>query len=249
MEQNERAFRGIWIPAEIWLSKDLKVMEKLFLVEIDSLDNDLNGCYANNNYFSKFFGLSKNRCSEIIKSLKDKGYLTINYTYVEGTKQIEKRFMKVTKKYFTPSKLREAPSELRQIPSEKCEDNNTSNNNTNNNIISMCEKVSKEEVSNVIERYKTIEGVEHHKVYEETRRKAIRDKIKKYGLDTVMEVLDKVEQSTFLTKDKNKKTNIDFIFKQKNKKTGVSNFIEILEDKYKDRQPKQQTPISIDILG
>ena len=35
----ERAFKGIWIPAEIWLSKELKIMEKLFLVEIDSLDN------------------------------------------------------------------------------------------------------------------------------------------------------------------------------------------------------------------
>lgn len=126
---------------------------------------------------------------------------------------------------------------------------NKNNSNKNNSIISMCEKVNKKDVDTVIEKYKSITGVEHHKVYEETRRKAIRDKIKKYGLDTVIEVLDKVEQSTFLIKNKNKKTNIDFIFKQKNKKSGVSNFIEILEDKYKDRQPKQQTPTNIDILG
>ena len=35
----KRDFKGVWIPKEIWLSTDLKVMEKLILVEIDSLDN------------------------------------------------------------------------------------------------------------------------------------------------------------------------------------------------------------------
>lgn len=67
----ERAFKGIWIPAEIWLNKDLTLLEKVFLVEIDSLDNE-NGCFASNEYFSNFFGLSKNRCSEVIKSLEKK---------------------------------------------------------------------------------------------------------------------------------------------------------------------------------
>ncbi len=120
--------------------------------------------------------------------------------------------------------------------------NNEKNNNENNNIISMCDKVSKKDVDAVIERYKTIKGVEQHREYEETRRKAIRDKIKKYGLATVMEVLDKVEQSAFLTTGKNKKTNIDFIFKQKNKRSGVSNFIEILENKYKDKNTTSKQP-------
>jgi hypothetical protein len=29
----DRDFKGIWIPKEIWTSKDLKIMEKLFLLE------------------------------------------------------------------------------------------------------------------------------------------------------------------------------------------------------------------------
>ena len=70
----KRDFKGVWIPKEIWLSTDLKVMEKLILVEIDSLDNE-DGCFASNEHFSKFFSLSKNRCSEIIKSLEKKGYI------------------------------------------------------------------------------------------------------------------------------------------------------------------------------
>ena len=94
----ERAFKGIWIPKEIWLSEDLNIMEKLFLVEIDSLDNR-DGCFASNDYFSKFFKLSKNRCSEIIKSLEEKKYILISYKYRPGTKQIEKRILRVTNKF------------------------------------------------------------------------------------------------------------------------------------------------------
>ena len=65
----EREFKGVWIPKEIWLNKELTIQEKSFIAEIDSLDND-EGCFASNDYFSNFFGLSKNRCSEIIKSLE-----------------------------------------------------------------------------------------------------------------------------------------------------------------------------------
>ena len=64
----ERDFKGIWIPKEVWLSNDLTLQEKVFLVEIDSLDNE-EGCYASNQYFADFFGLSTTRVSLIIKSL------------------------------------------------------------------------------------------------------------------------------------------------------------------------------------
>jgi len=57
-----RGFKGIWIPAHLWLDKNLTVQELLFFVEIDSLDADKSGCFASNNYFSKFFGLTTSRC-------------------------------------------------------------------------------------------------------------------------------------------------------------------------------------------
>ncbi|MGL6057840.1 MAG: conserved phage C-terminal domain-containing protein [Culicoidibacterales bacterium] len=72
-------------------------MEKLFLVEIDSLDNS-QGCYASNDHFAEFFGLSKNRSSTIIKELEAKGFVSIFYQYKKGTKSIEKRIVKCTKK-------------------------------------------------------------------------------------------------------------------------------------------------------
>ena len=73
-----RDFKGIWIPKEIWLNKELKLIEKCFLVEIDSLDND-DGCFASNGYFAEFFGISKGRCSQIIKSLEEKKMIKVKY--------------------------------------------------------------------------------------------------------------------------------------------------------------------------
>lgn len=129
----KRDFKGIWIPREIWLSTDLKVMEKLILVEIDSLDNE-DGCFASNEHFSKFFSLSKNRCSEIIKSLEEKGYIEIKYVYHNDSKAIAKRVIKCIRNI--DRGIRNIDRPTRKIEwgySENCEDNNTSFNNTFSN--------------------------------------------------------------------------------------------------------------------
>ena len=65
----ETTCKGIWISTEIWQKEDLTLIEKLFIVKIDSLDGE-KGCYASNRYFGEFFKLSKSRCSAIIKNLK-----------------------------------------------------------------------------------------------------------------------------------------------------------------------------------
>lgn len=98
-----RGFKGIWIPAHYWLDANLTIQEMLFLAEIDSLDIDEKGCYASNQHFSNFFGLTPGRCSQIINSLKEKEYISINYVYGEN-KQIEKRAVKVVNKLNTPIK-------------------------------------------------------------------------------------------------------------------------------------------------
>jgi len=94
-EARERVFKGVWIPREIWLSEDLTIMEKLFLVEIDSLDS-LHECYASNDHFATFFELTKARCSQIINSLVEKEYITAEY--IRTGKRVEKRILRVVKK-------------------------------------------------------------------------------------------------------------------------------------------------------
>ena len=120
----ERAFKGIWIPKEIWLDKELTVLEKIFLVEIDSLDNK-DGCWASNKYFSEFFGVTKGRCTQIIKSLETKKFITI--TLEREGKVITRRVIKVVNKLNTPSE------NIKQGYLENDEDNNTSINNTKDN--------------------------------------------------------------------------------------------------------------------
>jgi hypothetical protein len=71
---HNREFRGIWIPAEIWLADELNALEKILLVEVNSLDNE-RGCIAGNDYFAGFLGVTTIRVSQMIKKLKDEKYI------------------------------------------------------------------------------------------------------------------------------------------------------------------------------
>ncbi len=90
----ERGFKGVWIPREIWLHPGLTLQEKILLAEIDSLDNE-NGCFANNKHFSEFLNISQRRVQELLKSLKDKGYIEITFLRGPGENAIDNRVMRV----------------------------------------------------------------------------------------------------------------------------------------------------------
>lgn len=143
-ERYDRRFEGVWIPRNIWLSETLTLQEKAFLVEIKSLDNE-HGCFASNEHFSKFFQLSKSRCSEVINKLKEKNLIALELMYIPGTKQVEKRIIRVNygHEIFLERGIRNLEGGIREVeagirnpeapPSEKAEDNNTVFNNTSNN--------------------------------------------------------------------------------------------------------------------
>ena len=123
----ERDFKGVWIPKEIWMSKDLTLQEKVFLIEIDSLDNE-KGCFASNAYFADFFNVSTSRCTQVIKSLQDKGFIKTELQ--RNGNAITKRIIKIDMggKF---SKLGGKFSKLGYL--ENSEYNNTDINNTINN--------------------------------------------------------------------------------------------------------------------
>ena len=130
----ERDFKGVWIPKEIWLSNELTMQEKVFLAEINSLDNE-NGCFASNQYFAEFFGLSVSRTRNIIYSLIEKGLVKSTIFYKKGTKQIEKRVLKICS---IPLWNKSSTPYGRNVPypmAEKFLDINTINNTINNKDI------------------------------------------------------------------------------------------------------------------
>lgn len=92
---NERKFKGVWIPKEIWLCKDLTPLEKIYLVEIDSLDDEETGCFASNKHFEEMFGQKGANATRIITNLKEKGWINISYIY--NGKEIDKRIIKVNR--------------------------------------------------------------------------------------------------------------------------------------------------------
>ncbi len=76
---SNRKFNGVWIPKEIWLCEELTMLEKVILIEIDSLDNDEH-CTASNEYLANFCQCSERKVSEAITKLCDLGYLeTISF--------------------------------------------------------------------------------------------------------------------------------------------------------------------------
>lgn len=92
----ERDFKGVWIEREIWLSKELTIMEKVIFAEIHSLDNE-RGCFASNGYFAKFFDVSERQIGTYIASLKKKGFITA--IILNGFE----RTIRVTGKYAYPN--------------------------------------------------------------------------------------------------------------------------------------------------
>ncbi len=71
-----RDFKGIWIPREIWLNKSLSIQAKALWAEISSLhDRESGGCYASNEYLCDFMNVKITRLKEIMKELRDSGFL------------------------------------------------------------------------------------------------------------------------------------------------------------------------------
>ncbi len=125
----DRDFRGIWIPAEIWLTKELTVGEKLMYVEIESLSRLQRGCFASNAHFADMFQISPTRASEIINSLASKGFVTIEQTR-QGVRTVQ-RVIKVVQRINTSSENLKNPfGKSEEGSSENLKGKNTKINNT-----------------------------------------------------------------------------------------------------------------------
>lgn len=77
MADNERDFKGVWIPKTVWLDTRLNALDKIILTEIDSLDMGDKGCYASNKYIAEFCQCSETKVSTAISKLIKYGYLYV----------------------------------------------------------------------------------------------------------------------------------------------------------------------------
>ena len=78
----QRQFKGIWIPAEIWLDRNLSAVDKILLSDIDSFTGNQKTFYKSNETIAEELYISVRSASRSIKKLKDLGYIRI-----EGNKR------------------------------------------------------------------------------------------------------------------------------------------------------------------
>jgi hypothetical protein len=131
MENFERDFKGVWIKKEIWLNTNLSLIEKVLIVEIDSLDKSNRGCFASNEYLAKFVQLSEGRVANIISDLKKRDFLI--QLFFDG----RNRGLRINKHKCESSFNENVKPDLTKTgkrTSRKREYTNTDNNTINNTI-------------------------------------------------------------------------------------------------------------------
>jgi len=75
-QEMSRDFKGIWIPREIWLCKELSITEKSLWAEIHSLhDRSIGACYASNEYLSRFLQCTTRNVQYYLSRLLKAGFL------------------------------------------------------------------------------------------------------------------------------------------------------------------------------
>lgn len=110
--QDQRAFRGVWIPSEIYLDPRLTPTEVCLLAEIDSLDLG-EGCDADNRYFAEFCRCDVRSISRYISHLRLIGQ--INVTNIGGVRRIYRRTDAVAEPKKIPERKRFIPPTVEEV--------------------------------------------------------------------------------------------------------------------------------------
>lgn len=142
MEQ-ERDFKGVWIPKAVWLDRRLSALDKMILTEIDSLVSEERGCFASNAYIADFCQCSEAKVTKSISLLIKLGYLYVasfngrqrelksclsKNIYEAESENVSGCSVKNTRQ---GSKFYEAESEnVRESKLDNKQDNNIFNNNS-----------------------------------------------------------------------------------------------------------------------
>ena len=127
-----RDFNGVWIPKKVWLDTRLNVLDKVILMEIDSLDQGEKGCYASNEHLAEFCQCSKTKVSTAISKLIECGYLYIQN--FDG----RKRELKSRVSNFERQNIKKCNADIQNL-----KESNTYSNTNSNTVSNKKERKSK----------------------------------------------------------------------------------------------------------
>lgn len=126
--EEKKSFYAI-IPANVRYDQKLTANAKLMYGEITALCNERGYCWATNLYFAELYGVSKQAISRWINSLKEQGYVSIEYE--RKGKEIVKRMVSINSVDVSTNSYDGINKKLigcQQIVKENITSNNTSNN-------------------------------------------------------------------------------------------------------------------------
>lgn len=123
-----RDFKGVWISKDIWLDGRLSAVEKVLLIEIDSLSGEELGCIKTNETLAEFCQCSVRTITQGISKLKELGLV-----YVEsfnGRQRVLRSSL--ANSASLPSKICEAGSQ--NLRGTYIDSNTSSNTSSTSNI-------------------------------------------------------------------------------------------------------------------
>lgn len=85
------------IPANVRYDREITDKAKLLYGEIAALCNKNGVCTASNAYFASLYDVNATTISTLINTLVKRGYLESEIIYKEGTKEIQNRYLKISK--------------------------------------------------------------------------------------------------------------------------------------------------------
>lgn len=83
------------IPADVRYDEELTPNAKLLYGEITALCNEKGYCWAGNGYFADLYQKNKSTIARWLKQLEDKGFISREVIYKEGSREIENRYMRI----------------------------------------------------------------------------------------------------------------------------------------------------------
>ena len=220
----DRDFKGVWFPKEVWLDERLSALDKIILLEIDSLDNEEKGCYASNEYLAEFCQCSERKITESISKL-----IKFEYVYVESFNG-RQRVLKSRLSDYARQSSKNCEAEKQKIPQRNIIDNTNIDNIDNKDNKSKEKeniKEKKEEeletISKIFDFWNSLNIIKHSKL-NEIRIKAIKKKLKDYSIDAIKTA---IEHYAIVLHDNNSFWNYtwsleDFL----NRKNGFTTFLD-----------------------
>jgi hypothetical protein len=204
MKEN-RDFKGVWIPKEIWLNTDLSIIEKVLLVEIDSLDNSERGCFASNEYLAKFVQLSEGRVANIIVDLKKRGFII--QLFFDGRNRGLRT--QISESSFNENVKADITKKGKQT-TQKREHNNTVNKTDNNTTNIECENSftpPQPKIKNSFARQSIHDSISHEQGFKEKENVAPKEKENTETYSAFIAFCQAYENCAKVTLPKNKQGN------------------------------------------